>query len=130
MEENQELSTTEEIVDTESSPSEEVTDEEIFNALDEDNEQEWQTKSHDRLLNYLSIKTLYNDCKSFEAHTICDNCNNYIRVEFNEEQIKIKYKNKEKDVNKKYIKIYKLLRMKEKFIAQTCLEKLNESEDL
>ena len=29
MEENQELSTTEEIVDTESSPSEEVTDEEI-----------------------------------------------------------------------------------------------------
>lgn len=93
-------------------------------------EQEWQTKSHDRLLNYLSIKTLYNDCKSFETHTICDNCNNYIRVEFNEEQIKIKYKNKEKDVNKKYIKIYKLLRMKEKFIAQTCLEKLNESEDL
>ena len=43
MEENQELSTTEEIVDTESSPSEEITDEEIFNALDEDNEQEGQT---------------------------------------------------------------------------------------
>ena len=43
MEENQELSTTEEIFDTESSPSEEVTDEEIFNALDDDNEQEGQT---------------------------------------------------------------------------------------
>lgn len=93
-------------------------------------DQEWQTKSHDRLLNLLSIRTLYNDCKNFEAHTICNNCNNYIKVNFDKEHIKIKYKDKEKFIDKKYLEIYKLLRMEEKPTFKSYLQNLEGSEDL
>ena len=92
-------------------------------------DQEWQTKSYDRMLSELSIRTLYNDCNNFEAHMICDKCNEYVKAYFNKDSIKLEYNNKTKYLNNKYLEIYKLLRMKEKHLWDDFEESSNDSND-
>lgn len=40
---------------------------------------EWQTKSFENVLDYIKLEDLKADHR-FEAHTICNNCNQYISV--------------------------------------------------
>lgn len=58
-----------------------------FNLL----EQEWQTKSNERLLLKYSLRTLRHECGNFEIHTICDHCNTYIKAEFSDNEVTLEY---------------------------------------
>lgn len=58
------------------------------------NEQEWQTKSYKNLLFNVSLRTLNNEVKNFEAHTICENCGTYIKLRhFENNETTIEYQN-------------------------------------
>lgn len=63
-------------------------------------DQEWQTKSYKSLLFRVSLRTLkYSRKNFFEVHTICNNCNSYIKVYFDENP-RIEFNKKEKGFNK------------------------------
>lgn len=77
------------------------------------NEVEWQTKSYEKLLYTVSLRTLSHFTNRFEIHTICPKCNNYLSVTFSKNEAILKYSKNHKDYQKKLSKskfyTYKLL---------------------
>lgn len=51
-------------------------------------QQEWQTKSGQRLLFNYKFNDFRNKYENFEVHTICDKCNNYISFRITKNDIK------------------------------------------
>lgn len=70
-----------------------------------DSYQEWQTKSFERLLLNVSLRTLRNSCKNFEAHMVCENCNTYVKLEYlQNKKLMLSYDDNEKhNIHCKYI---------------------------
>lgn len=73
-----------------------------------DIDQEWQTKSYENLLYNVSLRTLRQKLNEFTAHTICDSCDNYLCLAFNEDNIELIY-DKNNKIDEKKEKVTKIL---------------------
>lgn len=55
---------------------------------------EWQTKSYENLLYTYSLSEIKNGTNSnFEFHTLCPECNSYIKLNFQEDRVVLNYSN-------------------------------------